>query len=463
MSRLDRFFKDVQNRRVSIVGCGISGRAVYEFLRRALPTLPITLYDDRAEAFSFALGDPYATLCALSGGACELVGDLVFRTPSLRPDLPAFLAVRRRGGRVLTETDLVAELCPCPLFGITGSDGKTTTATLTHRLLAEEGARRGFSAYLGGNVGQSLLPHLATMTERDGAVLELSSFQLMDSRLPLAGAAVLNVTENHLNWHTDMAEYAAAKARILSRAKRAVLFADQPTLASLAPEDACFFSATRPLSELVSTFGVDRSFVHLSEGWACLTEGGHTRPLFAVSCLSVRGVHMIENAMAASATVAHAVSEETVRAVLSTFRGVPHRLTDLGTFAGVRVIDSGADTTPSRTACSLAALECRPVVLCGGSDKGLSYAPLARALCERACAAVLTGATAPAILAAFPTPPPIPVVVEEDFASAVRLAHALARGCGTLLFSPACASFDRFANYVDRSRAFLQILSHTQP
>ena len=155
--------------------------------------------------------------------------DLVFRSPGIRPDLPELNAARARGSVVTSEMECFLAAQPCPVYAITGSDGKTTTTTLTSLLLEPKG-----KVFLGGNIGEPLLHRLPLITGDDAVAVELSSFQLMTVDAPIDAAAITNITPNHLNWHTSMDEYVAAKARLLAHCGRAVLNRDNDLTRGLA-------------------------------------------------------------------------------------------------------------------------------------------------------------------------------------------------------------------------------------
>ena len=393
----------------------------------------------RAQGARLVTGEGY--LEGLSAG-------VILRTPSLRPDTPALSAARAGGALITTEAALLLALTPADIFAVTGSDGKTTTAMMTAAMLKAAGRR----VFLGGNIGTPLLPRLPDMKPGDAAVLELSSFQLSDMAPPHGRAAITNITENHLDWHTDMEEYAAAKARILGGGV-AVLNGDCPETAALAAgREAILFTlkgkpyAAHPtVWERDGTVALDRE------------------PLFPKTALTLPGRHNLANAMAAAALVHGAVPPHAMEAALRTFRPAPHRAEYVGTFGGVACYDSSIDTTPARTATTLASFD-RPAVLLGGRGKRLSLRPLVDALLGGAAAAILTGECAPELEEAIREADPegqLPLLVAGGFAEAVTGALSLCRerGIRTLLLSPAATSFDAFPDYRARGRAFAAILS----
>ena len=235
----------------AVLGVGVSNLPLIEVLL-GLGT-KVTAYDEKSVE---ALGDT-AELLAKKGielvtgeGAFDKVKEkVIFRSPGIRPDKGALPEAVRTGARLASEMELFFELCPAKTYVITGSDGKTTTTTLTHLFLSAQKGREGLRAYVGGNIGAPLLPRVAEMTENDAAVLELSSFQLMGAWCDPYAAAITNITPNHLNWHTDMAEYIEAKLGAVGKStKRVVLNADNEHCRTLdfgKEREYVYFSSTK--------------------------------------------------------------------------------------------------------------------------------------------------------------------------------------------------------------------------
>ncbi len=435
-----------------ICGLGVANRPLLDILP-ALGATRITVRDRRPP--SPELTDTIARL-----GGRLIVGDgwlgglshgVIFRTPSLRPDVPALVEARRRGAVVLSEVALFLALCPARLYTVTGSDGKTTTAMMTAAMLRTAGQR----VYLGGNIGTPLLSALPEMTAEDAAVLELSSFQLSDLIPPRGRSAITNITENHLDWHADMQEYVAAKARILGGGV-AVLNADCPPVAALAPLGDCLlFSPTqRPRGDLPFLF---------CEGGEVKLYDSRVMRLFPLSAVRLPGRYQLENAMAAAGLTLDAVPPEAMEEALRGFRGPRHRREYIGRFLGVDCYDSSIDTTPARTAATLSSFGGRVVLLLGGRGKRVSLEPLAAAIAAHAAGVVATGEEAPAIAEVLGALcPAVPLVRVDGFREAVMTALGMAKDCGVLLLSPACTSFDAFPNYEARGDAFRAICQATR-
>ena len=449
----------------AVVGVGVSNLPLIRFLRAH--GARVTARDRKTAA---ELGNVAAELTALGVTGIlgehyldDLTEEVIFRTPGLRPDLPAFREAVARGAELTSEMEWFLELTPATVIGITGSDGKTTTTTLTYLFLEEERLRRGNpNVYVGGNIGEPLLPYVEKMTEADVAVVELSSFQLQTMKSSPARAAITNLSPNHLNWHTDMAEYIGAKTNIFRHTgcKMLVLNAENEGTMSLAKE------ADVPVT-LFSSVGKPkgaRRCVYPKDGWIMLDHGISARGILPVDAIRIPGRHNLENFMTAVALTDGLVSPESVRAVAERFTGVAHRMEPVRTVDGVTYYNSSIDSTPTRTAAALTAFDemgIRPIVICGGYDKHIPFAPLAEALAKYSKAAVLTGATAGAIAEAIrecPAANGLPVLLESDFRRAVETARETAQSGDAVLLSPACASFDAFRNFAERGETFRKIV-----
>ncbi len=441
---------------VAVLGFGISNRPLVPLLLRLGAQLHI--YDQKSPD---ELGEQ--AKAAMAAGVrfyhdmeAMPLGDvrIIFRSPGIHPDTPALKKARESGVEISSEMAWFLEITPATVIGITGSDGKTTTTTLTAKMLEADGKR----VWLGGNLGTPLLDRAAEMTADDFAVVELSSFQLYDlpSSVVPHRAAITNLSPNHLNWHVDMDDYVTAKTRIFdgARCERLVTNANNALTATMA--------ARQKDKRRVTLFSSDecaKTDVRLSGGVLML---GDT-PVVRADEIRLPGVHNLENMMTAVGLCEGLVSPEAMRRVAMEFGGVEHRLEHVRALHGVDFYNSSIDSSPTRTAAALSALKQPIVVICGGSDKHISFEPLAKALCERVRAVVLTGETAPKIAAAIDDCPDydaerLTVVHEPLFEGAVRAAAALARRGDAVLLSPACASFDAFPNFMVRGETFRRVV-----
>ena len=456
-----------------VLGMGISNRPLIDLLLAdgAIVRVRDKKTPDALGEDAGSLAKRGVTFVSGEGYLDRLDGDYIFRSPGIRPDLPQIRAAEKNGSVLTCEMEQFLARCPCPVIGITGSDGKTTTTTVTHLLLAAEAQRRqnGQKIYLGGNIGTPLLPRLAEMKPDDFAVAELSSFQLQRMAYGVSRAVITNITPNHLNWHTDMEEYTDAKKQIYRTEPCNMLVTnrDNPVCASLAAVctvPLTLFSSTKDnYADITAGMPEGCCAVFIRDGYLWHSDGQTETKIIPVSAIRLPGRHNVENYMAAIGVTWGLVSCESIDTVARTFAGVTHRLEFIRKLNGVTYYNSSIDSTPTRTAAALHALQEKPIVICGGYDKHIPFAPLAEVLCERAKAVVLTGATADAIMSALRECPAyredcLPVFREDTFGAAVDRARAIATDGDTVLLSPACASFDAFRNFEERGDTFRRLV-----
>ena len=457
----------------AVVGLGISNLPLIDFLLSS--GAHVTARDRKARAELGAVADRLeaAGVRLILGEQYldDLTEKVIFRSPGLRPDLPAFTAAVQGGALLTSEMELFLELTPATVIGITGSDGKTTTTTLTGLFLESECCRRGKGrVFVGGNIGEPLLPRVREMTADDYAVVELSSFQLQTVTRSPVRAAITNLSPNHLNWHTDMAEYTAAKTNVYRHPENRLLVTNAENEITAALSRDCeqtvtlFSSKRERYGDFAPMLKTGDRAVYVRDGQIYVSDGTTETPMLAVENIRLPGVHNLENYMTAIALTEGLVSPESILEVAKSFTGVRHRLEPVRTLEGVTYYNSSIDSSPSRTAAALSALgERKPIVICGGADKHLSFAPLAEVLCGRAKAVILTGATAEKIRAALDEREEVqngklPIYTDPDFRGAVELARRVACHGDVVLLSPACTSFDAFRNFEERGDTFCRIV-----
>lgn len=454
-------------KKVILLGAGVSNMPLARMLskmgaeievrdKKTLAELGAAGEELRSLGAALVLGDEYLS---------PMEGDFVFRSPGFRPDIPVLCDARERGICVTGEMEMFIEKAPCPVIGITGSDGKSTTTTLVSKILEKSEKRRVF---LGGNIGEPLLHRLSDMDEESIVAAELSSFQLMTVTSPVTVAVIKNVTPNHLNWHTGMDEYIASKARILKGAKKAVLSYDDEVCRTLAKDCECpvMWFSRKPIPEDVLKESLGG--VYPRDGYIVVydSEKASEERIVALSDILLPGEHNIENYSTAIAATLDYVTADDVQAVASSFRGVRHRLELVREKDGVRFYNSSIDSSPTRTAAAISALNCPINIICGGYDKNIPFEPLADALtsCRYIKTVVLTGATLEKIKKALVSHPDfeksgIVLYEEPDFKAAVLRSAALAESGECVLLSPACASFDAFPNFEVRGEAFKETVN----
>ncbi len=444
------FFQSINGKRVAVCGIGRNntpvvkqfsahGAIVFACDRRTREEL-----GEEAAAELEAMG---ATLClgeSYLDGVHEM--DMVLRTPGMKPYLPPFEKARAAGVPVTSEMELFFELCPAPIYAVTGSDGKTTTTSIVAGLLEAAGK----TVHLGGNIGRPLLPIIDEVKPTDVAVVEISSFQLTMMTQSPHVAIVTNVAPNHLDWHTDMQEYIDAKENLIlhqTADDRAVLNADNAITAGFAADvkGECLTFSRR---EKQNGAWLD------DNGVLCVTYGGETTSIVAAADIRLPGVHNIENYLAAFAALWGEVSPETMAAFAKTFGGVKHRCELVCERDGVKWYNDSIGTSPSRTIAGLKAFDRRVILIAGGYDKHIPYDPLGPVAVETVKTAILMGATADAIEAAIRAAGELPIVRVGSMEEAVAAADELATDGDIVFMSPASASFDLYRNFEERGEHF---------
>lgn len=457
MQTLKDYLSTLQNKRVAVVGIGISNTPLIQLLLDA--GIEVTACDKKEKQ---ELGELALSLEAsgvkLSLGAHyleNLTHDVIFRSPGIRPDIPAFVTAREKGSFVTSEMEVFFEVCPCPILAVTGSDGKTTTTTLISEMLKQA----GYTVHLGGNIGKPLLAEVETMKKTDFAVLELSSFQLMTLRKSPHIAVMTNLSPNHLDVHTSMEEYREAKEAIFryqSPDDIAIFNRDNDetlALSQKAPGKTLLFSRKTPLQQ----------GVFLKDGMLCLADEQGERGLFDRSVILIPGEHNVENYLAAIAAVRDYVSPEVMEHTARTFPGVSHRIELVRTLHGVRYYNDSIASSPTRTIAGLNSFHEKLILIAGGYDKKIPFDELGEEICQKVKTVVLNGLTAQkiedAILAAPSYQHGAPeIIMASDFQNAVIKAHELAAEGDVVLMSPACASFDQFPNFAARGNTFKELI-----
>ena len=443
----DAYFQSLKGKNIAVLGLGVSNRPLVKLLlsygcrvtgcdRTAREDLDPEVLALEEMGCTLRLGESYLE---------DLSADLVFRTPGMHPNNPALVALRNAGAQITSEMEVFFHLCPCKIIAVTGSDGKTTTTSIIAQMLKAAGK----TVWLGGNIGTPLLPTCNQMKKTDFAVVELSSFQLIDMTHSPNVAVVTNLAPNHLDVHKDMDEYVEAKKNIFkfqSAVDRLILNADNTITTG--------FSGNG-VTRWFSYFGKTDNGVCL-DGDMLVRDG---KPVLNKKDILLPGEHNVENYMAAILAVEGFVEDETIRQVAKTFGGVEHRIEFVRMKDGVRFYNDSIASTPSRTIAGLRSFSQKVLLIAGGYDKQIPFDVLGPEVLEHTKAVFLNGATAQKIREAIEnTPgyvPGSPQLVDcADFTDAVKKAAAAAKDGDVVLLSPACAAFDQFKNFMERGKYF---------
>lgn len=461
MTKAEKFFLEMKNKKIAFIGVGVSHTDLIKLF--CAKGLDVTVCDKKtseqmkeygelaAVGTKFSLGESY--LEDVSAGRF----DVVFRTPGMYYYHEALTAARKNGAAVTSEMEVFFDLCPCPIYAVTGSDGKTTTTTIIAELLAAEGK----TVHKGGNIGRALLPIIEEVKEDDAAVVELSSFQLISMRRSPDVAAITNITPNHLNVHKDMQEYIDAKANLLIHQNafgKAVLSLDNETARDLAPlvrGQLSFFSRREK---------VDNGAFLREDGMLCYNDHGTVTPVMHMDDIRIPGLHNVENYLTAIAVTWGKVSPETVRRVAMEFGGVEHRIELVRELDGVKYYNNSIASSPTRVIACLNTFAQKQIMIMGGSDKGISFEPMADLVCERVKLLILMGQTKEKIKAAVMASSVYKenapeIIIVNDMAEAVKTAHDHAKSGDIVSLSPACASFDMYRMFEDRGNHFKSLVN----
>ncbi len=458
--KLKEFEEYIRFRKVAVIGLGVSNIPLLDYLHEK--KAEVTVFDEKTieeipkeivnkiteYSFSFSLGKNYL----------EKLKDfaLIFRAPSCLPTVPELEQEANRGAIVTTEIEMLMEMCPGKIIGVTGSDGKTTTTSLINHILKQA----GYSTYLGGNIGIPLFTKLNLMRPEDIIVLELSSFQLMGMQVSPNISVITNITPNHLNIHKDYEEYINAKKNIFkyqNEEDTLILNYDNEITRNCEKEakgKTIFFSSKEKL---------DNGYI-VDEDKIKECEDKLRKHLLDTNDLFLKGVHNYENICAAIAATSSLVDMDTIVTAVKSFHPVSDRIEFVRNIDGVDWYNDSASSSPTRTIAGLNAFKEEIVLIAGGYDKNLDYTPIAKPIIDKVKTLVLMGQTSGKIFDVVKQElekenKTLDIYMCEDINSAIQTANKNAKSGQIVLFSPASASFDMFKNAVERGKIFKKLVN----
>lgn len=454
MNKLDEFKYNVAGKNITVIGIGISNLPLIKYLvslganvtacdRRSAEDLGENYTELEKLGVKFNLGDGYLN---------NLSGDMIFKTPGMRYDVPELLKAKENGSIVTSEMEVFFEVCPSHIIAVTGSDGKTTTTTLIHKMMTDA----GYKTWLGGNIGNPLLTDTEKMKENDWVILELSSFQLHTMRKSPEIAVITNISPNHLDMHKDYKEYIDAKKNIMlyqNEGDTLIVNADNQVTADIgksANGAVKYFSRNGMADVYLDGNIIKRGIVEILN----------------IKDIKIPGMHNVENYMAAIAAVSGLVSKEVIVNVAKTFGGVEHRIELVRTLDGVKYYNSSIDSSPNRTINTLRVFPNKVIIIAGGKDKGIPYDEIGPALAEHVKVLILIGATSDKIQEVLDAEinktgngKDIEVIRATSYEDAVNTARSKAHDGDVVLLSPASTSFDMFRNFEERGNLFKKIVN----
>ena len=457
--KLEEFNNFIRYRKIAIIGLGVSNLPLIDYLHDK--KAKVTVFDERDVneipkdimnkliIYSF---DYYFGKDCLENLKNFVI---IFRSPSCLPTRKELQLEEKNGAIITTEIELFMKMCPCPIIGVTGSEGKTTTTSMIYSILK----KGGYNTYLGGNIGTPLFTKLDKIKPKDIAVLELSSFQLMDMEVSPQTSVVTNVTPNHLNIHKDYEEYIDAKKNIYRYQNENALLVlnyDNKITKKMAKEakgKVVFFSSKTRLEDgyIVEDNAVKECDNNLRKHIVYGDE------------IKLKGIHNFENMCAAIAATKDFVKEEVIIKALKEFKAVEHRLEFVKEIGGVKWYNDSASSSPTRTIAGIEAFPNEEIILiAGGYDKNLDYTPIAKPIVKNVKSLILLGQTSKKIKTAVEkeqgNKKKVKIYECKSLEETIDKAKEIATSGQVVLFSPASASFDMFKNAYERGNKFKQLV-----
>jgi UDP-N-acetylmuramoylalanine--D-glutamate ligase len=445
------FFNTFKNKKIAFCGVGATNFPLVDFFSEFADKIIVCDRKERTEfstsfveklkkkKVGFFFGKNY--LKNLEGA------DVVFRTPGVPFFSSELILLRRKGVVITSEVEVFFEVCPCKIIGITGSDGKTTTATLITKMLEADGK----TVHLGGNIGTPLLPKIKNIKKSDIVVVELSSFQLISMSKSPDIAVVTNIEPNHLDVHKNMSEYIKAKENILLHQNAfsiAVLNFDNKlskNFSNLVRGKRIFFSRIEKDTDL-----------HVRQNKIFIGE----KQLLNIKKIQLQGKHNLENFLAAAAVV-HSLdcSVSCLEKVAKEFTGIEHRTEFVGEVSGVRYYNDSIATSPTRTIKGMLSLfDNKIILITGGYDKKISYNKLGEVINSKVKVLILMGQTAKKIESSVKKAKnfdkKIKIIHAKSMTEAVSAAKSFSKKGDIVALSPASASFDSYKNFEARGKDF---------
>ena len=456
---MQEFFSSINGKRIALIGMGRShmpliplftkyGAQVIACDKRDEEALGEIAEKAKADGAALSVGEHYLD---------DLDVDIALRTPGMPFWCDELNALREKGIVISSEMEIFFDICPCRIYAVTGSDGKTTTTSVIAEMLKKE----GYTVHIGGNIGKPLLPEIETISSDDVCVVELSSFQLISMQQSPDVAVVTNLAPNHLDVHKDMLEYINAKRNIIlyqNNKQKAVLNYDNEITRFFETDcvgEVVFFSRQKKV----------RRGAYLDGDIIMYAENGKIFDVLDIRDIRIPGMHNVENYMTAICAVWGDVSVEHIRQVARDFGGVEHRAEFVRELDGVKYYNDSIASSPTRTASgTLSLYDFKIILIAGGYDKHLDYTELGDVICKKVRVAILMGATADKIEEAIRSSHNYvhnqPQIIRvKDMEEAVQCARENAVEGDIVSMSPASASFDLYKDFDARGKHFKELVN----
>lgn len=449
------FKKFIFNKKVGVVGIGVSniplinfllglGAKVTAFDKKNKDELGEIAIDFEHKGVKLELGDRY--LDNLTGF------EVIFKTPSMRIDSEALVKAGENGAYITSEMEEFVRYTKGKIYGITGSDGKTTTTTIISKLLESE----GYKTWVGGNIGTPLFSEIESIADEDMVVLELSSFQLMTMKEEIDVAICTNLARNHLDMHKDMQEYIDAKKNIF-------LYQNKDDILVVNRENEITYNFEKEAKGIVREFSSVREIkngAYYKDGLLYVED----KPVCKKENIVIKGMHNVENYLAAFIATKDDVAIETMKYVAESFTGVEHRCEFIRELDGVKYYNDSIASSPTRTLAGLKAFNEKVILIAGGYDKHIPFEPLAYEGYPYIKELILIGATRDKIKDVFNKLEnekgiKVNIKIASSLEEAVDIGRDIAGRGDIITLSPACASFDMYPNFAVRGNKFKEIVN----
>ena len=458
--KLEEFNEYIRFRKVAVIGLGVSNMPLLEYLYEK--KAQVTVFDERTmdEIPSETINkiNTYEFSYSFGKNCLEKLNgfNIIFRSPSCLPTRTELQKETERGAIVTTEVEMLMEMCPCKIVGVTGSDGKTTTTSLINAILK----KAGYKTFLGGNIGTPLFTKLPEMEPNDIVVLELSSFQLMNMHISPDIAIITNITPNHLNIHKDYQEYIDAKKCIFKNQNEKgilILNYDNDITRECAKEangNVVFFSSKVKLD---NGFIVDGNIIKECNDKV-------RKHILNTDEVILGGNHNFQNIATALAATKTLVDTDIAVQAIKEFKPVEHRIEFVKEIDGVKWYNDSASSSPTRTISGINAFKENIILIAGGYDKNLEYEPLAKPVVDKVSTLILIGLTAEKMYDVVKNESEkenkkINIYMCDTLEQTIEIAKKSAKKGDVVLFSPASASFDMFKNFADRGHKFKDLVN----
>lgn len=444
--------KDLQGKKVAVLGIGIEGFALVEFLKKAGADITILVEKEKDKHESGEIEKIEALNLPVLFGKDAFANlsrfEVIFRSPGVKRNQEALVEAENNGAMITSQTQLFFDLCPCPIIGVTGTKGKGTTSSLIYEMLKKQ----GLDAYLGGNIGTPPMSFLDQLTPESRVVLEMSSFQLQDLKRSPHIAVMLMTTSEHLDWHKDVYEYIDAKRNIFRFQKEndyAIVNRDYPA------SNESDVESSGKIYKVSREQDVEQG-CYVRDGIVYLKMSGVEEKVIDTKDILLPGRHNLENVCAAIVAATFGGTKmPAIIHVLKTFKGLEHRLELVRTVMGVKYYDDSFSTTPETAIAAIEAFTDPEILILGGSSKNSDFTELGRVISDapNIKAIIGIGVEWPKIKKAI-TREIVVIEGAKNMYAIVQAASKIATLGDVVLLSPACASFDMFKNYKERGNQF---------